>query len=230
MEQDMQFVLAKGIINSYIEKNETIYELKRGKIVEKGLVNTFNLLENLLKNKLSLLISFEIKEYASEPYTFMEHLIRLDGSPKLIQLICSNLTKEDVSQLNSEIVNRCYSHSENSIPLLEKLFQLGFDFEQGKFDEVNKAIQGDIEFFELCHQIKPNFKFGFKYDENATLDEILKDEVEYEKSNHGYPEIIKKKESLCAFLKKAREVEELKENLNQNLTTNSSTSPTIKKV
>ena len=53
------------------------------------------------------------------------------------------------------------------------MFELGFNFEQGKFDEETKANSGDLDFFECCICFKEDFDF-YSYLDDAKTDDILK--------------------------------------------------------
>lgn len=226
MNKAIEVIVAQGILK-VLGSEEVIYSLKNGKVVEEELIDNFKLLTEAIDNGLSLILPVRHKDTIS---SFLDHLLYEDNSKKMIDYICSKLTKEDVSNLSVEMVNDIYKSSDNNIELLEKFFLLGFDFKQGQFDEYNKVVSADIGFFELCIQIKPDFKFSFKYEDNLTLDELLLEEISYCKDANQHPDTIKNKESLYTFLKKIRQAEELRDDLNNNLSNNHNPSNPTKKI
>jgi len=68
------------------------------------------------------------------------------------------------------------------------MFELGFDFKQGNFDEESKATSGDLDFFECCICFKEDFDFSFKYSD-WTLNECIKDEINYRRKNNQLSKI-----------------------------------------
>lgn len=230
MTNAMKVIIAQGILQTLASGNEEIvYKLKNGEIIEEELIDNFKLVKEAVDNGLSLTLPVRHRSTIS---SFIDHLLFEEHSNQMIDYICSKLTTEDVSNLSAEMVDHIYSSSNNNIDLLEKFFSLGFDFKQGQFDEYGKIVSSDIRFFELCLQMKSDFKFSFKYPsyENLTLDELLLEEIEYSKKANQHPDNIKNKESLYTFLKKARESEEWRDDLNNNLFNNNNSSNTIKKI
>jgi hypothetical protein len=227
MKESIQIILAKGLLQMLSEdEGEIIHQLKDRKIIENGFIEPLQLVKDAIDNGLPLTLPIKFKNTES---ILLEHILYSDSSKEMIDYVCSKLTKEDVENMSVEMVNDIYKSADNNINLLERFFMLGFDFPQGKFEEYGKIISGDISFFELCLQMKPDFKFTFLYEDNLTLDELLIEEIADCKSHGHSANSIKNKESLYDFLKKVRQAEELRDELNINLTNNhNSYNPTRK--
>ena len=228
MKESIQVILAKGLLQMLSEgTGEIIHQLKNRKIIEKSFIEPLELVKDAIDNGLPLTLPISLKNTES---VLLEHILYNDSSKEMIDYVCSKLTKEDVENMSVEMVNDIYKSSDNNINLLEIFFMLGFDFQQGKFEEYGKALSGDISFFELCLQIKPDFKFTFLYEDNLTLDELLMEEIEDCKSLGHSANSLKNKESLYTFLKKVRQAEELRDDLNNNLSNNNNPSNPTRKI
>jgi hypothetical protein len=228
MNYAIQLILAQGIIKQLSESSAiAIHELKNGKIQEKGIIDNFWLVQQAVDAGLPLLLPIEFNDRQS---VFVDFLICYDNSEKMIDYVCSKLTKEDISNLSGEMVNDIYRSSEHNIKLLETFFLLGFDFIQGKFYEYDKAMVCDIGFFELCLKMKPDFQFTFLYEDELTLDELMFEEISYCKDANRPKNEIEKKQNLYNFLKKVKQSEELKNELDNNLNSHKNLSKTIKKI
>ncbi len=201
--------LSKGTHNEHV-----VHNIEKGKITEEEAVSHIQMIKDIIDSGVSIITPVEYKDKVS---ILMNHVFFNDNSKNIVEFFTSKLTKEDVSNLTSDMVRDIYESSDNNIKLLDKFFQLGFYFKQGEFNEIDKAISGDIEFFELCMQVKTDFKFSYKYEDDLSLDQILSEDIEYVKNSNYQDNKLQKRESLLSFLKKAREVEELKDNLENQL-------------
>jgi hypothetical protein len=228
MNEDLHAILAHAIIRDLYESSpKNIYELKDGKIFEKRFIDPFQLVKDAVDGGLPLLLPIEFNDTQS---VFLDFLVFYDGSARMIDYVCSKLTKEDISNLSVEMINDIYRSSGNNIKLLETFFLLGFDFIQGQFYEYDKAMVCDTDFFELCLKMKPDFQFTFLYEDELTLDELLIEEISYCKDANRPKNEIETKQNFYNFLKKIRQSEELKNELNNNLHNHKSLSNKIKKI
>lgn len=231
MNNIMKTILAKQVIEvsatSITFSDYILHELKSGKIIESESFTGLQVMKEIIEGGLPLILPVE---YKNKIATLMEHVLSNVNSDEVIDYFISKLTKEDVSNLTQEMIRDIYEASSHSNSLLDKFFNLDFNFKQGEFNELDRAMSGDIEFFELCIQAKTDFKFTFKYDEGLTLDQYLAEDIEACKKSTYKDPVIKERESLHLFLKKAREIEELKDNLDKNLNNKISASSLMKKI
>jgi hypothetical protein len=216
MDKQLQHLLALNVIELSNGKHndQVIYDIKNGKFTDEEAVSNFDMIKKIIDSGVSVITPIDYKDKLS---TLMDHVLFNDNSNEMVEYFASKLTKEDISKLSTDMMRDIYEASSNNSSLLERFFKLDFDFQQGKFNEVDRAMSGNIEFFELCMQMKPDFKFSFKYEDGLTLDEILFEDIESCKNSNYQDPSLKKRECLLLFLKKARESEELKDNLESQL-------------
>jgi len=233
MNRLIEFSLAQQVIQiasqSTTIKNYSIYDVEDKKILKRDTFTGFDIIKEIMESGLSPVAVVEYKEKVA---TVIEHIFENAYDSEVKNYFISVLTKNDVSKLTQKAVQNLYDYSNNDIGLLETLFKLGFDFKQGSFNEVEKALDGDLSFFEFCLTNKPDFKFSFLYkgglnNERMFLDEILKEDIDYCKNNNiainNY--LSKKRENLFVFLKKTRESEELRNKLQTELVNRSISIP-----
>lgn len=154
------------------------------------------------------------------------HVFNNTSNTDILEIFLDSLNKEHLENLDQSTIKKMYNsisvddYSGISGRYLRKIFELGFDFEQGTFSEHHKAENGNQEFFEICMLYKKDFRFDFKYKEYY-LDELVKEDLDCLKpTDYEY----KTKENLMIFLKKAREVYSLKKSLEEDLPANTNKS------
>ncbi len=192
-----------------------LYEKKENNLISTKEIDAIDAIKEMLNYGISVCSIIEEKQ--GEPDT-AKPLINavfnetLNNSIKILFL--NRLTQKDYSNLSLKELNNLYENYENKEELLDKYFSFGFDFKQGSFDEVDKALSGDFVFFEYCLKYKKDFDFSFKYEDSLTLDEIIKEEIDYllEKQKPS-----NKLEGVLTFFKKARETQVLEKNLQSTL-------------
>ena len=208
MNKNLQTLLALQLVSmseaitthTYNEKNK-IEEIERVSILE--------LLKEAVNNGLELMLPLD-QEDIKDNYTsgrdgkitFIEKMMSQNESEKeIVEFLFNSLTEEDLKKSDMKFFQNIYSvTSENGISF-RKMFELGFNFEQGNFDEETKANAGDLDFFECCLCFKEEFNFSFKY-ADWTLKECIEDEMEYRKKNNQLNQL-EKLEALSNFIEKA---------------------------
>jgi hypothetical protein len=234
MNKLMELVLAKEVAEiaerSSKNKDYVVYELSNKLISEEGAYSGIEIIREIMSQGVSPLV---VINYNNKIGTLFEHICKSSKSESTIDYFLSLIKKEDVERLSSSMVDKIFELSEDytNSKLMESFFKLGFNFQQGTLNEIDKALVGNINFFEICMEYKKDFKFSFKYpqENNRCLDEILAEDIDYCKKN-GISEFTGLREGLLIFLTKARQKEELKNSLENNLiiNLNSSTSSIIK--
>ncbi len=230
----MELVLAKEVAEiaekSGKDKEYVVYDLSNKSISEEGAYSGIEIIREIMSQGLSPLV---VINYNNKIGTLFEHICKNSKNESTIDYFLSLIKREDVEKLSSVMVDKIFELSEDysNSKLMESFFKLGFNFQQGKFNEIDKALSGNINFFEICMDYKKDFKFSFKYpqEDNKCLDEILAEDIDYCKKN-GISDLSGLRDGLLVFLIKARQKEELKDSLQNNLmiNLNSSTSSSIK--
>jgi hypothetical protein len=220
MNKLIELSLAKEIIElsskNTTSKEYVIRHIEKGNIIEDDAVSGLSIIKELMGAGVSPIVPIEYKDKIA---SLLEHVADNAYDQSVTLYIIDNLTKDDFNKLSPSTIENIYSATDSNCEILEKFFNLGFDFKQGEFNEVDKALNSDIGFFELCLRFKTNFKFNHKYDD-LFLDEHITEDLEYmKKNNSSYfsANTLKSQEGLILFLKKARETEELKDNLSTEL-------------
>lgn len=199
------------------------YTQTKDGIKEDGAINCVELIKEIMNSGISPITVIDAS-YEKRPLIF--HVFSNTSNTEILEIFIDSLKKEHLINLDQSTIKKMYNslnvddYAGVSGKYLRKIFELGFDFEQGTFSEDYKVENGNQEFFELCIIYKPNFKFDFKYKEYY-LDELAKEDLECLKPSD--PEY-KRKENLMMFLKKAREVYSLKNSLEEDLPANTNKS------
>lgn len=207
--------------------NFTTYIQTKNGIKDDGLVNCVELIKEIMNSGVSPLTVID-NGYEKRPLIF--HVFSNSSNTEIIEIFIESLKKEHLENLDQSTLRKMYNsisvddYGGVSGKLLKKYFELGFDFEQGTFGEEFKAESNNKDFFEICINYKPDFKFDFKY-KGFYLDELVKEQLDCIKpSNPEY----KEKEQMMLFLKKSREVLTLKRNLEEDLSANTNKSSKYK--
>lgn len=208
MNKNLQTLLALQLVSMSEAVTTHTYNSKN-KIEEIERVSILDLLKEAVNNGLELMLPLD-QEDIKDSYpsgrdgkiTFIEKMMSQNESEKdIVDYLFNSLTEEDLKKADMKFFQNIYSvTSENEISF-RKMFELGFNFEQGKFDEETKANSGDLDFFDCCICFKDDFDFNFKYSD-WTLRECIDDEIEYRKKNNQTTQI-EKLETLANFFDKA---------------------------
>jgi hypothetical protein len=192
-----------------------LYEKKENKLIVAKEVDSIVAIKEMLDYGISVCSIIEEKQ--GEPDTakpLINAVFSETLNDSLKNLFLNRLTQEDYFNLSLKELNNLYENYENKEEILDKYFSFGFDFKQGYFDEVDKALSGDFVFFEYCLKYKKDFDFSFKYEDSLTLDEIIKEEIDYLKEKQKPSN---KLEGVLTFFKKAKETQILEKNLQSTL-------------
>jgi hypothetical protein len=223
MDKYIEIALAKQIyalvINHKASDNYLTYIQTKNGIKDDESINRIE----LIKKMMSLGVSpITVLDAGYEKRPLIWHVFSDTRNSEIIELFIDSLKKEHLDSLDQSTIKKMYNsisvddYAGVSSKYLKKIFEIGFDFEQGTFGEAHQAESGNQEFFEICMIYKKNFRFDFKYQEYY-LDEVVKEELDCLRLSD--PEY-KTKENLMIFLKKAREVYTLKNNLEEDLPAN----------
>lgn len=213
--------LSQQIIN-YTKSKDKTYILStffEKKIIEEELVYKRSIIQEILDLGISPLT---VVEDNGKNALLLEHVAEYDFSLEILNLLINKLTKEEVKQLTPKIINNIYEKTDYNIKILEFFFENGFDFQQGEFNEVDKVLNTDIGFFELCLKYKKDFSFLYLYEDNYSLDQILAEDIKdikktQQSHNPIYLQQNKDRESLLFFLNQVKKIEQLKNDLSDNL-------------
>jgi hypothetical protein len=229
MDKYIEIALAKQvydlIINQKYKSSEyPLYIQTKDGIKENDSINRIELIKKLMDVGISPIVILDDVGYEKRPLIW--HVFADTRNTEIIELFIDSLKKEHVDNLDQLTLKKMYNtisiddYAKVSNKFLKKIFELGFDFKQGTFSEAHHAESGNQDFFEICLIYKKDFRLDFKYKEYY-LDEIVKEEIDcLSPSDSEY----KTKENLMIFLKKAREVYALKNNLEKDLPENTSKS------
>lgn len=208
MNKNLQTLLALQLISMNQEITTHTYDSKN-KIEEIERVSVLDLLKEAVNNGLELMLPLDEEDIKNNypsgrdgKITFIEKMMSQNESEKeIIDYLFNLLTEEDLKKADMKFFQNIYAvTSENGISF-RKMFELGFNFEQGNFDEETKANSGDIDFFECCICFKDDFDFNFKYSD-WTLKECVQEEMEYRKKNNQTTQL-EKLETLSNFFDKS---------------------------
>lgn len=224
MKKQIQTLLAMQLLS--MQDNITTHNYNSGKIVEEQSLSVLQCLKSAVEEGLDIMLPLEQSQQThtsnylygdSGKVTFIEAMMGShDTNKEVVMFLYDQLKPEDLKNAHSRFVQNIYSVLfENQISM-KKMFEIGFDFEQGKFDEESKAMSGDLDFFECCLYFKKDFNFNYKYDAEYTLKQNAQDELNYLKSNKANTN---KLEGLLSFIEQA-EQKQLMENSDNNLTKN----------
>ena len=192
-----------------------LYEKKENNLISTKEINAIDAIKEMLDYGISVCSIIEEKQ--GEPDTakpLINAVFNETLNNSLKNLFLNRLTQEDYFNLSLKELNNLYENYENKEEILDKYFSFGFDFKQGSFDEVDKALSGDFVFFEYCLKYKKDFDFSFQYEDSLTLDEIIKEEIDYLKEKQKPSN---KLEGVLTFFKKAKETQILEKNLQSTL-------------
>lgn len=195
MNKNLQTLLALQLISMSEDITTHTYN-SQNKVEEIERISVLNLLKEAINNGLDIMLPLDendIKEKHQSgrdgKITFIEKMIANNDSEKeIVEYLINLLKKEDLKKVDMNFFQNIYNvTSENGISF-RRMFELGFDFKQGNFDEEFKATSGDLDFFECCICFKEDFDFSFKYSD-WTLNECIKDEINYRRKNNQLSKI-----------------------------------------
>jgi len=195
MNKNLQTLLALQLISMSEDITTHTYN-SQNKVEEIERISVLNLLKEAINNGLDIMLPLDendIKEKHQSgrdgKITFIEKMIANNDSEKeIVEYLINLLKEEDLKKVDMNFFQNIYNvTSENGISF-RRMFELGFDFKQGNFDEESKATSGDLDFFECCICFKEDFDFSFKYSD-WTLNECIKDEINYRRKNNQLSKI-----------------------------------------
>lgn len=208
MKNQIQTLIAMQLLS--MKDNITTHSYNNGKIVEDESLNILQSLKLAVNEGLDIMLPLEQSQQINTSnylygdngkVTFIEAMMGShDNNKEIVMFLYDQLKPEDLEKAHNRFVQNIYSVLfENGISM-KKMFEMGFNFEQGKFDEESKAMSGDLDFFECCLYFKKDFNFNFKYDQEYTLKQTVQDELTYLKSNKANTNKI---EGLLSFVEQA---------------------------
>lgn len=209
MKKEIQTLLAMQLIS--LNNDVKISEYYKKEMVDSVSLNILTLLKEAINSGLNIMLPLDEEQLSPNTskshfsgykgkITFFEKMLQShDCNIKIVEFLYSQLKKEDLEIAHPKFVKNIYEVLFNNGISMKGIFELGFDFEQGKFDEENKATSGDLDFFECCLCNKADFDFKFKYD-----DFTLKQSIQEQKENNlKNQRDIKYLENLENFIDKA---------------------------
>lgn len=210
MNKEIQTLIAMQLIQQ--KDDITLYEYTfNNKIVEDKSLNILESLKLAIKEGLNIMLPLneeQVSPNTSSSYsigsngiiTFIEKMVSNHDTKEIINFLYEQLTENDLKKAHPKFMKNMYScFSDNGISM-KRMFELGFDFKQGDFDEEMKASSGDLDFFECCLCYKQDFDFEYKYNSDFTLREAVEEEINYKKENSR---TVNKEENLLNFIDKA---------------------------
>lgn len=208
MKKEIQTLLAMQLIS--LNDDVKVSEYYNNKMVDSSCLSVLTLLKEAINSGLNIMLPLDEEQVSSTSQTyfygeegkitFFEKMMQNnDADKKIVEFLYNELKEEDLKIAHPKFVKNIYEVLYNNGISIKRMFDLGFDFEQGKFDEESKATSGDLDFFECCLCNKPDFDFKFKYD-GLTLKEHIEEQKEYYVKNKMD---VKNLENLENFIDKA---------------------------
>lgn len=208
MKKQIQTLLAMQLLS--MKDNITTHTYVNDKIVEEESLNVLQSLKLAVEEGLDIMLPLDESQqnqamvhlYGEKgKITFIEAMMgNHDNNKEVVMFLYDQLQPEDLQKAHKRFVQNIYSVLVENKISMKKMFEIGFNFEQGKFDEESKAMSGDIDFFECCLCFKKDFDFNYKYDGEYTLKQTLQDEINYLQSNKRNTNTL---EGLLSFVEQA---------------------------
>lgn len=207
MKKEIQTLVAIQLLS--LKDNISTYNYEKNQIREDKYLTVLEALKIAVSEGLDIMLPLNEDEIThGEKYssgengkiTFIEKMMSNNSENKdIVHFLHEKITEDDIKKAHPQFMKNIYNVlNENGISM-KRMFEMGFDFEQGKFDEENKALAGDLDFFECCLFYKPDFDFNYQYSD-CTLKESVKDELDYLK---GFSTNVDKHINLINFIDKA---------------------------
>lgn len=207
MNKEIQTLVALQLISK--DEDVTTHEYIKNKIVETKVFNKLELLKIAIKEGLDIMIPLDEEQLGSNisysmgtdgKITFVEKMMDSHGNIKnLVDFLADSIKKEDLKKAHPKFMSNIYNVFQDNGISMKKMFELGFEFKQGSFDEENKAASGDLDFFECCCFYQKDFDFKYKYSGDYTLKDSIEDSIKYKKENNLNTS---KEENLLNFIEK----------------------------
>lgn len=227
MKKEIQTLVAMQLLS--LNDNITTHSYNTNEIREEKCLSILEALKEAISEGLDIMLPLDEEQVnGNSSYcighngkiTFIEKMLsNHDSDPKIINFLYEKLSEEDIKKAHPKFAQNIYSVLHDNGISMKKMFEIGFDFQQGKFDEDSKASSGDLDFFECCLCYKPDFDFSYEYSD-YTLKNSVEESIEYYKKEKRN---IDKYVDLMNFIDKAL----LKQKL-ENKTVNSETIKEIK--
>ncbi|NCQ52292.1 hypothetical protein GW796_10505 [archaeon] len=222
MNKIIEYALAKQVIEfsskNIIQNDYILTECQNNKFIDVSAFSGLAAIKEIMNIGISPIMTIN---YIGKDAFLINHVFeRAKDVDSIVPYFLSLLTKDDVKSISTKMADNLYEQTNQNPLVMERLFNLGFDFEQGTLNEIDKALNCDLAFFELCLTFKPDFKFNFKYNELYLDEHLMEDTNSLKNLGKDYATYISKNEILIDFLKKARDRELLKDALDIGLTIN----------
>lgn len=207
MKKEIQTLVAMQLLS--LRDNITTHSYNENQIREEKSLSILDALKEAISEGLDIMLPLEEEQVNDNSnyysgyngkITFIEKMMSNNDTEKeIINFLYDKLTKEDIKKAHPKFAQNIYSVLYDNGISMKKMFEIGFDFQQGKFDEDNKASSGDLDFFECCLCYKPDFDFSYEYND-YTLKNAVEDSIEYYKKENKN---INKYINLLNFIDKA---------------------------
>ncbi len=233
MNKIIEQSLAREIIRLSEESGHNLYcfyELnKKEEIVQTEAYSVIAAIKEILEQGVSIstIVEFKTKR-GNQVDSLIKAVFDNTTDNKILGLFFNKMTEENLKELTIKDIGSIYNNCPDRDYFLTKIFSLGFDFKQGQFDEVERAMELDFSFFEACLKYKKDFSFAFKYEDGMTLDLLVTEEAKYLKENKIHSD--NKIDGFIDFLKKAKDMELLKDSLTNQLSNSNKENKVIKKL
>lgn len=191
MKKQMQTLVAMQLLS--MKDNITTHSYRNDKIVEDESLSILQSLKLAVEEGLDVMLPLDESQQANRfshlygdngKVTFIETMMgNNDNNKEIVMFLYDQLKPEDLKKAHSKFAENIYSVLFSNGISMKKMFEIGFNFEQGKFNEENKAMSADLDFFECCLYFKKDFDFNYKYNGEYTLKDSVQDELNYLKSN-----------------------------------------------
>lgn len=208
MKKEIQTLVALQLIS--LKDSVTIHDYRNNQMIEEKSMSIIDSLKIAIKEGLDIMLPLDEDQIntgnhfsigTNRKITFIEKMMENQDHVKgVINFLYDNITKQDLEKAHPNFTSNIYASLNNSGISMKKMFELGFDFKQGNFDEESKASSGDLDFFECCLYYKKDFDFSYQYGGDFTLKEAVEDSIKYKNENRMNAS---KEENLLNFIEKA---------------------------
>lgn len=191
MKKEIQTLVAMQLLS--LRDSITTHGYNKNEIKEDNFLTIFGALKEAISEGLDIMLPLDEEQVnGNSSYcigyngkiTFIEKMLsNHDSDPKIINFLYEKLSEEDLKKAHPKFAQNIYSVLHDNGISMKKMFEIGFDFQQGKFDEDSKASSGDLDFFECCLCYKPDFDFSYEY-MDYTLKNAVEESIEYYKKEN----------------------------------------------
>lgn len=186
MKKEIQTLVAMQLLS--LKDSITTHGYNKNEIKEENFLTIFGALKEAISEGLDIMLPLDEEQVNDNSTYFSGHNGKItfiekmmsnhDTEASIINFLYEKLTEEDLKKAHPKFVQNIYSILYDNGISMKKMFEIGFDFQQGKFDEDSKASAGDLDFFECCLCYKPDFDFSYEYSD-YTLRNAVEESIEY---------------------------------------------------